>query len=308
MAALDERLAARIADDAAKTPELEARLDRFEARATELDERLAARIADDEVAIPAVLQRLNGFDARVAALDERLAAQVADDATKTPELEARLDRFEERATRLYERLAARIADDAAKTPELEARLDRFEERATELDERLAARVADDEAAIPAVTQQLDTFEARIAALDERLAAQQHGLETAQRQFSETGERIGQLVGDLRPALAAMQAPRAEDSALVERVDELAESIELLATRLDTVESSAVSAPAEPEPTEFGASLEALETLAAELVNASDLATVNERLRLPRVDTQLDASGNGAVAVEAGVVPLRSVEP
>ena len=141
-------------------------------------------------------------------------------------------------------------------------------------------------------------------------AQQHGLEAAQRQFAETGARIGQIVGELRPALAAMQAPRPEDSALVERVDELAASIALLAARLDTVESSAASAPApvEPEPTELGAGLEALESLAAELANASDLATVNERLRLPRVDPQLDASSNGAVAFEAGVVPLRSVEP
>ena len=162
--------------------------------------------------------------------------------------------------------------------------------------------------MPALLEHLSTFEARVAALDERLAAQQHELETAQRQFAATGARIGQIVGELRPALAAMHAPRPEDSALVERVDELAASIALLAARLDIVESSAASAPAEPEPTELGAGLEALESLAAELANASELATVNERLRLPRVDPHLDTSSNGAVAVEAGVVPLRSVEP
>ncbi len=64
----------------------------------------------------------------------------------------------------------------------------------------------------------------------------------------------------------------------------------------------------PRTTELGAGLEALESLAAELASVSDLATVNERLRLPRVDTQLAGSDNDAVAFDAGVVPLRSVEP
>ena len=302
-----EALAAVPAPDAAPAQEDLERLGaRTEAALAEIRAHVAALAAPD----PSALElRLDAFDARATELEGRVAAQLAGVAATAPEVEQRLDAFEARAAALDERLAARIADDAAKTPELEARLDGFEARATELDKRLAARIADYQTAMPALLEQLSAFEARVAALDERLGAQQQELESAQRQYAETGARIGQIVGELRPALAAIQAPRPQDSALVERVDELDASIALLACRLDTVESSATAAaPVEPGPTELGAGLEALESLAAELANASDLTTVNERLRLPRVDPQLDTSSNGAVAVEAGVVPLRSVEP